>query len=36
MDKSENTRAGGVQSYCFCPLNKQICDVLVAVAVVDA
>ena len=23
-----------VQSYCFCPLNVKICDVLVAVAVV--
>ena len=26
----------GVQGYCFCPLNMQICDVLVAVAVVVA
>ena len=26
----------GVQSYCFSPLNMQICDVLVAVAVVVA
>ena len=25
--------ADGVQSYCFCPLNMQICDVLVAIAV---
>ena len=36
MDKSEKTHVQGVQSYCFYPLNMQICDVLVAVAVVVA
>ena len=30
------THVQGVQSYCFCLLNMQICDVLVAVAVVLA
>ena len=36
VDKIEKTHVQGVQSYCFCPLNMQICDVLVAVAVVAA
>ena len=34
MDKNE--KCTSVQSYCFFPLNMQICDVLVAVAVVFA
>ena len=34
MDKSEKTQVQYVQNYCFCPVNMQICDVLVADAVV--
>ena len=34
MNKSEKRTCSGVQSYCFYPLNMQIRDVLVAVAVV--
>ena len=29
----EKWHVQSVQSYCFCPLNMQICDVLVALAV---
>ena len=36
MDKSEKMHVQSVQSYCFCSLNMQICDVLIAVAVVVA
>ena len=36
MDKSEKRTCRGVQSYCFCPSNIQICDVLVAVSLVVA
>ena len=38
MHKNEKCtcRACKLLSYCFCPLNMQICDVLVAVAVVFA
>ena len=32
--KIEKMHVQSVQSYCFCSLNMQICDVLVAVAVV--
>ena len=34
MDKNEKMHVQSVQSYCFCSLNMQICDVLVAVAVI--
>ena len=34
MDKSEKRTCRAC--YCFCPLNMQICDVLVVVAVVAA
>ena len=36
IDKKGKTHVQGVQSYCFCLLNMQICNVLVAVAVVVA
>ena len=36
IDKYENMHVQSVQSYCFCSLNMQICDILVAVAVVVA
>ena len=36
MDKNEKKHVQSVQSHGFCPLNMQICDVLVAVAVVVA
>ena len=36
MDKNEKMLVQSLQSYCFCSLNMQICDVLVAVAVVVA
>ena len=36
MDKNEKKHVLGVQSYCFGPLNMQICNVLVAVAVAVA
>ena len=36
MDKNEKAHVQSVQSYCFCLLNMQISDVLVAVAVVVA
>ena len=34
--KSKKMHVQSVQSYCLCPLNMQICDVLVDVAVVVA
>ena len=33
MDRNEKMHVQSVQSYCFCSLNVQICNVLVAVAV---
>ena len=36
MDKNEKMHVQSVQSYSFCSLNTQICDVLFAVAVVVA
>ena len=36
MDKIEEMHVQSVQSSCFCQLNMQICDVLVAVTVVVA
>ena len=36
MDKDENMHSQSVLSCCFCSLTIQICDVLVAVAVVIA
>ena len=36
IDKNEKMHVQSVQSYRFWPLNMQICDVLVAVAVVVA
>ena len=36
MDRNEKMHVQSVQSYCFCSLNMQICNVLVAVAVVVA
>ena len=34
MDKSEKMHVQSVQSFCFCSLNMQICDVLVSITVV--
>ena len=36
LDKDEKMLVQSVQNYCFCPLNMQICGVLVTVAVVIA
>ena len=36
IDKNEKMHVQSVLSYCFCSLNMQSCDVLVAVAVVFA
>ena len=36
IDKNEKMHVHSVQSYCFCSLNMQICDVLVAVAAAKA
>ena len=36
IEKNEKMHVQSVQRYCFCSLNMQICDVLVAVAVVVA
>ena len=36
MDKNEKMHLQRIQSYCFCSLNLQTCDVLIAVNVVIA